>query len=140
MIGVSIGRRTWQAGTVFVNDFRITFPVILDSTGDLALRLLPRVMSEAFVISTAYRVVDRDRIDDRFAAVGKLCTRIGWHDLRAVIRTMAEGGQSEPHATEAVGRFHHDWERAGSNGTGLGEVTYNRHIDPLLLGCDLAVD
>ena len=123
---------TWQASADFVDDFGITFPVILDSAGDLALRLLPRVMSEAFVVSTADRVVYRGRIDDRFAAVGKLRTRIGSHDLRAVIGTMAEGGPSEPYATEAVGCFHHDWEQAGSNATGLGDVTYNRHIGPLL--------
>ena len=122
----------WQASADFVDDFGITFPVILDSTGDLALRLGPRVTSEAFVISTAGRVVYRGRIDDRFAAVGKLRTRIASHDLRTVIEAMAGGGQPEPYETEAIGCFHHDWGRTGANGTGLGEITYTRHIAPLL--------
>ena len=123
---------TWQASADFVDEFRITFPVILDSTGDLALRLGPRVMSESFVISTGDRVIYRGRIDDRFAAVGKLRTRIGSHDLRTVIQAMADGSQPEPYETEAVGCFHHDWSRTGTNVTGLYEITYSRHIAPLL--------
>ena len=123
---------TWQASADFVDEFGITFPVILDSAGDLALRLGPRVMSEAFVISTADRIVYRGRIDDRFAAVGKLRTRISSHDLRSVIEAMADGSPPKPYATEAVGCFHHDWGRSDAGGTGPTEVTYNRHIAPLL--------
>ena len=122
----------WQASADFVDDFGVAFPVIMDTTGDLALRLRPRVTSESFVISTADRVVYRGRIDNRFAVVGKLRTRIGSHDLRTVIEALAGGSEPEPHATEAVGCFHHEWSRAGANGTGLGEVTYSRHIAPLL--------
>ena len=123
---------TWKASADFVSDFSVAFPVILDSTGDLALRLGPRVTSEAFVISTGDRVVYRGRIDDRFAAVGKLRTRIASHDLRTVIEALAGGGQPEPYETEAVGCFHHDWSRAGADGAGLDAVTYTRHIAPLL--------
>ena len=123
---------TWRASAQFVDDYAVTFPVILDSAGDLALRLGPRVMSEAFVISTADRIVYRGRIDDRFAAVGRLRTRISSHDLGTVIEAMAGGGRPEPYATEAVGCFHHDWERPGASGSGLDAVTYNRHIAPLL--------
>ena len=123
---------TWQAGADFVDDFEIAFPVVLDSTGDLALRLGPRVMSESFVVSTADRVVYRGRIDDRFAAVGKLRARISSHDLRSVVEAIAAGSQPEPYETEAVGCFHHDWSRAGANSTEPGEITYTRHIAPLL--------
>ena len=123
---------TWQAGADFVDDFEIAFPVVLDSTGDLALRLGPHVTSESFVISTADRVVYRGRIDDRFAAVGKLRTQISSHDLRTVIEALGAGRQPDPYETEAVGCFHHDWSRAGANSTEPGEITYTRHIAPLL--------
>ena len=123
---------TWRASADFVDDFGIAFPVILDSAGDLALRLGPRVMSEAFVVSTGDRVVYRGRIDDRFAAVGRLRTRIASHDLRTVIEALADGGEPEPYETEAIGCFHHAWDQPGATGNGLDEVTYNRHIAPLL--------
>ena len=122
----------WQASTDFVDDFGVTFPVILDSTGDLALRLGPRVTSEAFVISTADRIVYRGRIDNRFAAVGKLRTRITSRDLQSVVGAMAAGRQPEPYETEAIGCFHHVWDGADANGRGLDEITYTRHVAPLL--------
>ena len=123
---------TWQASSDFVDDFGIAFPVILDSAGDLAMRLGPRVTSEAFAISTADRIVYRGRIDDRFAAVGKLRTRVASHDLKDVVDALAAGGEPQPYETEAVGCFHHDWGRAEEDGAGLDDVTYTRHIAPLL--------
>ena len=65
----------WRESVDFVDDFGIEFPVIADSAGDLAVRLGPRVTSESFLISTANRIVYRGRIDDRFAAAGRLRTR-----------------------------------------------------------------
>ena len=123
---------TWRESADFVENFDIAFPVILDSAGDLALRLGPRVTSESFAISTAGRVVYRGRIDDRFAAVGRLRTRIASYDLRTVIEALDGGGQPEPYETEAIGCFHHAWDQPGANGTGLDEVTYHRHIASLL--------
>ena len=123
---------TWRESVDFVDEFGVEFPVILDSAGDLALRLNPRVMSESFVISTASRVVYRGRIDDRFAAVGKLRPRIGSHDLRTVIEGMAGAGRPRPYETEATGCFHHVWAEPGAKGTALEEVTYARHVAPLL--------
>ena len=122
----------WRESADFADRFDIEFPVIFDSAGDLAVRLEPRVMSESFVISTANRVVYRGRIDDRFAAVGRLRTRVASHDLREVIGSVASGDQSEPYETEAVGCFHPAWGEPGEPGAGVGEVTWARHVAPLL--------
>ena len=122
----------WRESAEFVEDFGVEFPVILDSAGDLALRLDPRVTSEAFVISSANRIVYRGRIDDRFAAVGRLRTRITSHDLRDVIAKVARGGRPEPYGTEAIGCFHYHWDESGRPGAGTGDVTYARHVAPLL--------
>ena len=97
----------WRESADFVDDFGVEFPVIVDSAGDLTLRLGSRVTSESFVISTANQIVYRGRIDDRFAAVGRLRTRITSHDLRDVIENVARGGRTEPYETEAVGCFHY---------------------------------
>lgn len=120
----------WRDSAAFVNDFAVAFPVVLDSAGDLALRLTPRVTSESFVVSTDNRLVYRGRIDDRFAAIGRLRTTITAHDLRAVIAALGRGAEAEPYATEAIGCFHHQWERLGD--AAAGEITYGRHVAPLL--------
>ena len=122
----------WRESARFVDDFDVEFPVILDSVGDLALRFGPRVTSEAFVVSFANRIVYRGRIGDRFAAVGRLRTRVTSHDLRDVIEAMAGGGRPEPHETAAVGCFHHAWRERGAPGAGTEEVTWARHVAPLL--------
>ena len=122
----------WRESAEFVGDFGVRFPVILDNAGDLALRLGPRVTSESFVVATDDRIVYRGRIDDRFAAVGRLRTRITSHDLRDVIEEMAGGGRPEPHETEAVGCFHYAWGELGASGAGTEEVNWARHVAPLL--------
>ena len=118
----------WRESAAFVDEFGVEFPVILDSAGDLALRLGPRVTSESFVVSSADRIVYRGRIDDRFASVGELRTRITSHDLRDVVENLARGGRTEPYETEAVGCFHHAWGEVGEPGAGTEEVTWSRHV------------
>ena len=120
---------TWREAADFARGFDVRFPVILDSTGDLALRLGPRVTSEAFAVSTANRLVYRGRIDDRYASIGRVRPRVTSHDLRDVIDALARGGDVEPYETEAVGCFHHDWNERGAE---AGPVTYTRHVAPLL--------
>ena len=122
----------WREGADFVDRFDIEFPVLFDSAGDLAVRLEPRVMSESFVISTANRVVYRGRVDDRFASVGRLRTRVASYDLREVIGSIASGEQPEPYETEAVGCFHPVWGEPGEPGAGVDEVNWARHVAPLL--------
>lgn len=120
---------TWGEAADFVRDFDARFPVIMDSIGDLARRLGPRVTSEAFAVSTANRLVYRGRIDDRYAAVGRARPRVTSHDLRDVIDALARGARSEPYETEAVGCFHHVWDERGAEPR---PVTYTRHVAPLL--------
>ena len=122
----------WREGASFVADYGVEFPVVLDTAGELAVRLGPQVTSEAFVVSTADRIVYRGRIDDRFASVGRLRTRITSHDLRDVVREMAPGGRPEQYRTEAVGCFHYAWGDVGEPGAGTGEITWERHVGPLL--------
>ena len=122
----------WRESADFVDDFGVEFPVILDSAGDLAVRLGPRVTSESFVVSTANRIAYRGRIDNRFAAVGRLRTRVTSHDLRDVVENVARGGRTKPYETEAVGCFHHAWGEVGEPGAGTGTVTWSRHVAPLL--------
>ena len=123
---------SWREAAEFVDDFGIEFPVILDTAGDLARRLNPRVTAESFVVSTANRLVYRGRIDDRFVAVGRLRTRITSHDLREVLEALTQGKTPGPYETEATGCFHHVWGAPGESGSALEQVSYTRHVAPLL--------
>ena len=123
---------SWRESAEFVDDFGIEFPVILDSTGDLARRLGPRVISETFVVSIANRILYRGRIDDRFAAVSRLRTRITSHNVRLVMEAVTRGDHVEPYETEAIGCFHYVWDAPGEPGSAIEEVSYTRHVAPLL--------
>ena len=63
---------------------------------------------------------------------GRLRTRISSHDLRDVVEDLARRGRTEPYETEAVGCFHHAWGESGEWDAGTGEVTWARHVAPLL--------
>ena len=120
---------SWDEAADFARDFDARFPVIMDSTGDLARRLGPRTTAEAFAVSIANRLVYRGRINDRHAGIGRTRPRVTSHDLRDVIDALAQGGRIEPYETEAVGCFHHAWDERGAEPR---PVTYTRHVAPLL--------
>ena len=120
---------TWGEAADFARGFEVRFPVIMDSSGDLARRLGPRVTSEVFAVSTANRLVYRGRVNDRFAGIGRARPQVTSHDLRDVIDALARGSSIEPYEAEAVGCFHHIW---GERGSEPRPVTYTRHVAPLL--------
>ena len=111
----------------FVADYGLAFPVLFDSAGDLALRLGPRIVPEAFVVTADDRAIYRGRIDDRFAAIGVLRNTFSHHDLQAVLDALGQGRIPTPRRTQAVGCIFEAWNEALPD-----EVTYNRHIQPLL--------
>ena len=111
----------------FAADYGLAFPVLLDSGGDLALRLGPRITPEAFVVTADDQAIYRGRIDDRFAAIGVLRNRFSQHDLQAVLDALGQGVAPAPRRTQAVGCVFEAWGEALPD-----EVTYNRHIQPLL--------
>ena len=111
----------------FVADYGFAFPVLFDSAGDLALRLDPQIAVEAFVVTTDDRVIYRGRIDDRFARIGVLRNSFEHHDLQAVLDALGQGRAPAPRRTQAVGCVFEAWDEAR-----LDEVSYNRHIQPLL--------
>ncbi len=124
---VSDPRVTWKEAVAFRDEYRIAFRILFDASGDLALRVRPEIVPEAFVISGRDRLIYRGRIDDRFASIGKLRPVIGSHDLLDAISGAAAGLLSEPVRTRAVGCVFEAWR------SGLPEqVTYNRHVAPIL--------
>jgi len=109
----------------FQGGLELAFPVLYDAAGDLAERLQPVRVPEAFVLDAAGSVVYRGRIDDRFAEPGKLRPRIDSEDLLAALQAVAEG-QAPPRAwTDVVGCVFESW-------TSPHAVTWTRDVAPIL--------
>ena len=105
----------------------LAFPVLFDASGDLALRLRPTHVPEAFVINKTDRVVYRGRIDDRFEAPGVLRQVVGAHELADAILAVAGGPGSFPAHAAPVGCVFEAWD-----GERPGPITYNRDVAPIL--------
>ncbi len=109
------------------DDSGLRYPILVDSTGDLALRLGPKAVPEAFLIDGQDRVAYRGRIDNRFVSVGRLRQQITEHDLREAIDAVAAGEPVGVAETQPVGCVFEAWDD-----TLPEEITYTQHIQPLL--------
>ena len=123
---ISSPRRTWQDAAKLRDDYGLTFPVLLDPSGDLAARLGPVTMAEAFVIDERDRMIYRGRIDDRFAGIGQLRRVIRHHDLLDVFK-VAHDPEAKPRATAPIGCYFEAWKKTVER-----KVTYTRDIEPIL--------
>jgi hypothetical protein len=114
--------RAWR------DEFGLTFPILFDTAGDLATRLAPTHVPEAFVVAKDDSLAYRGRIDDRFVAVGKLKAEIGSHDLADAITQVAAGEAPTAARTEPVGCVFEAWK----DGFEGHPVTYTREVAPIL--------
>lgn len=111
----------------FRDEASLEYPILFDSTGELAQRLHPSHVPEAFVIGKQDEVLYRGRIDNRFVSVGRLRQQITEHDLRDAIRDIGSGKAPKNKRTEPVGCVFEAWSG------GLPEpINYNQHIQPIL--------
>ena len=122
---VSSPHRTWTDARVLRDDYDLRVPVLFDPSGDLANRLGPVTLPEAFVINERDRMIYRGRIDDRFAEIGRLRRVIGSHDLLEAF-AIAHNPQVKARVTEPVGCIFEAWKQVPT------EVTYRRDIEPIL--------
>lgn len=117
----------------FAEEYELDVDVLFDGAGELASRLAPTIVPEAFVVAADGGLVYRGRIDDRFAAVGQPRARVSSHDLRDAIDSVgprASGAPvvTEPVFTEPVGCVFEAWSEESSS----DEVTYWRDVAPIL--------
>ncbi len=116
------------AARAFRTKYGLKLPILFDASGDLAIRLRPTTVPEAFLIDTRDRVVYRGRIDNRFAAVGRLRQKITRRDLLDAFGRVASGKPTAPVRTVPIGCIFEAWKPAGRT----GKVTYTRNIAPIL--------
>lgn len=118
---------TARAARAFRKARSLKYPVLFDASGDLAMRVRPTTVPEAFLIDEEDRVAYRGRIDDRFASVGRLRRKITHHDLRDAIAAIGRGTVPAVRRTKPVGCVFEAWTAAIPKA-----VTYTRNIAPIL--------
>ena len=122
---VSSPDRTWSDARALRDEYGLRAPVLFDPSGDLAARLGPVRVAEAFVVSDADRLVYRGRIDDRHVEVDQLPSARN-HHLREAFSTVHDP-RAELRETAPVGCGVVPWGSAGER-----TVTYARDIAPVL--------
>lgn len=111
-------------------EFRVEFPMLFDTSGELVERFQPRRTPEAFVVDGKGAIVYRGRIDDGYVDVGRPRARVTSHDLADAVRAVLAGEAIAAPATEPVG-CPIETPRAGA---APAEVTFCREIAPILWG------
>ena len=122
---VSSPVRTWADARKLRDDYGLRLAVLLDPSGDLAERLSPVTLAEAFVVNEHDRLIYRGRIDDRFAGIGQLRRAVRSHDLLEAF-LKAHDPHVEARTTEPVGCYFEAWEGDER------KATYARDIEPIL--------
>jgi thiol-disulfide isomerase/thioredoxin len=112
----------------FQQQFKIQFPVLFDAAGELAAQLKPTHVPECFVLDGAGQLKYRGRIDDLYREVGKKRSPASTHELSDAIAATLAGKEIAVPQTAPVGCP----IEAPVASSGNDEVTYNRHIAPLL--------
>lgn len=119
-------RRDWSDAKALRDQYGLKMPMLLDPSGDIASRLNPLFMGEAFVINGEDRMIYRGRIDDRFAGIGQLRRNIRHNDLLDML-AVASDPDTAPRSTGAVGCFFEAWGEKE-----MAAVSYTRDIEPVL--------
>jgi len=123
---ISDATTTASAARAYAAEYALAFPLLFDSCGDLAQRLQPTHVPEAFVVQRDDALVYRGRIDDRFEAVTKLRPTFAEHDLELAIRAAAERKPAPRARTEPVGCLFEAWSGAAP------APSYAREVAPIL--------
>ena len=113
----------------FAKDYGLSFPLLFDATGELAGRLKPTHVPEAFVLDAELAVAYRGRIDDWYEAPGKPRMKVNNHDLRDAIAAVRSGKAPAAAKTTPVGCFFEDKVELGK---APEKPTFHRHIAPIL--------
>jgi len=125
---VSDPTTTRKAAAEWQKTYDIKFPILFDSSGQLARALSPTRMPEAYVLASDGSLQYRGRIDDGWASIGHPRQNIEHHDLEDALRAVASGQPVATPKTDAVGCFFES-NRASSTSS---KVSYTRDIAPIV--------
>ncbi|HEY7088840.1 MAG TPA: redoxin domain-containing protein [Tepidisphaeraceae bacterium] len=110
------------------DEYKIEFPVVLDTSGALAKQFAPTVTPESFLIDADGQLAYRGEIDDLFVAVGKQNQVVKSRDLADALSAVLSHEPVKVPQTKAVGCIFEAWNAKDRPAS----VTYSRDIAPIL--------
>src|SRR5438067_829200 len=102
---------------VYRDQYKIEMPVIFDASGVLARELKPTHTPEAFLLDHDGAVRYRGRIDDGFAALGKVNQVVKSHDLADAISALLANKPIAQEKTDPVGCPFEAWDSQSATST-----------------------
>lgn len=118
---------TRNAAEQFASEFKTSFPILFDASGELASHFQPSHVPESFVLNSDGIVVYRGRIDDLYASVDKRRQEATRFDLRDAALAAAMGKPIDQAKTQPIGC------RLGPISTQAPRnVTFTRDVAPIL--------
>lgn len=109
-------------------EFKVSFPVLFDGSGEIADTLKPTHTPEAFVLNAEGQIVYHGRIDDTYAALGKRRLQPTTEEVRSAVSALLGGVPVETAYEEPVGCFF----EAPRPDDAESAVTFNRDIAPIV--------
>ncbi len=111
------------------DSYKIAFPVIFDAAGTIASQFHPTNTPDAFVIDDRTGNISYSgRIDDSFAALGKINQVLKSHDLSDAITDVLNDQPVAHPKTDPVGCVFEAWNKPSLS----NKVTYARDIAPIM--------
>lgn len=111
--------------------YKVSFPVLFDSSFFLADALKPTHISEAFVLDAGGKLVYRGAIDDTWPALGRRKPKAERHYLKDAITETLAGRAPTPKRTKLVGCIFEARDTPASDHESA-KVTYTRDIAPII--------
>ncbi|HEX3358159.1 MAG TPA: redoxin domain-containing protein [Tepidisphaeraceae bacterium] len=128
LIGVIVDPTITRKDVLAYRDqYKIAFPIIFDASGNLAKQFKPTHTPEAFLIDAGGAIRYQGRIDDSFAALGKVNQVVKSHDLVDAISAVLENQPITQPQTEVIGCPIETYDAKSP-----AKVTYTRDIAPIL--------
>jgi hypothetical protein len=108
--------------------YKVTFPILFDSSELLREVFSPTHVPQAFVVSELGEIVYRGAIDNAYVALGRRRATVDRHYLQEAVKAVAQGKKPEVSETEPVGCI---MPKAAFQSR-QASITYCRDIAPIL--------
>lgn len=119
---------TRQAAIAHRDSYKISFPILFDTSGHLRGMMQATHTPQAIVASPSGTILYSGRIDNRYSSIGRARSSASIHDLQNALQDIVANRPVRVASTRPVGCQLEDPPVDGAR----GPVTYNRHIAPIL--------